>query len=282
MWNKLVDDLIELAIREDIGDGDHTTLACIPEDATGSAHLLVKEAGVIAGIEIARQIFSRFDSASVLDRKIEDGASVQPGDVAFIVKGKVQALLQAERLVLNIMQRMSGIATQTRQYADALKGFKTRILDTRKTNPGMRMLDKYAVKAGGGENHRIGLYDMILIKDNHIDYAGGITNAIERTKAYLKKYGKKLKIEVEARSMEDVQTILEAGGVDRILLDNFSPENTRKAVELISGCCETESSGEITLANIRNYAKCGVDYISSGALTHHIKSIDLSLKAIDF
>jgi nicotinate-nucleotide pyrophosphorylase (carboxylating) len=282
MWNKLIDDLLDLAIREDIGDGDHTTLACIPAEINGSARLLVKEEGIIAGIEVAQRIFTLLDPNSVLDLKINDGTPVHPGDIVFIITGKVQALLQAERLVLNIMQRMSGIATQTRLYVDELKGLKTRILDTRKTNPGMRMLDKYAVKIGGGENHRIGLYDMILIKDNHIDFAGGISQAIERTKSYLKKTAKNLKIEVEARSLVDVQHIINAGGVDRILLDNFSIENTRMAVEMIGSNCETESSGEITLRNLRSYAECGVDYISAGALTHHIKSLDLSLKAIDY
>jgi nicotinate-nucleotide pyrophosphorylase (carboxylating) len=282
MWNKLIDDLIDLAIREDIGDGDHTTLACIPDHAKGSAHLVVKQDGVIAGIEVAQKIFSKFDPQSLFDLKIKDGEEIKKGDIPFIISGRVQAILQAERLVLNIMQRMSGIATQTQRYASELKGLKTRVLDTRKTNPGMRMLDKYAVKIGGGENHRIGLYDMILIKDNHIDYAGGIVPAIEKTKAYLQRTGKKLKIEVEARSLEDVQLILDAGGVDRILLDNFTPETTRKAVQMINNRCETESSGEITLKNLRSYAECGVDYISVGALTHHIESLDMSLKAIDF
>jgi nicotinate-nucleotide pyrophosphorylase (carboxylating) len=282
MWSKLIDDLIDLAIREDIGDGDHTSLACIPEDARGTAHLLVKEQGIIAGIEVAKRIFDKLDPQSFFDQKMDDGAKVDRGDIPFIITGRVQAILQAERPVLNIMQRMSGIATQTHQYAAELKGLKTRVLDTRKTNPGMRMLDKYAVKTGGGENHRIGLYDMILIKDNHIDFAGGIVQAIDRTKAYLKKTGKQLKIEVEARSLEDVRLILDTGGADRILLDNFSPEDTRKAVRIIGNRCETESSGEITLANLRTYAECGVDYISVGALTHHLESLNLSLKAIDF
>jgi nicotinate-nucleotide pyrophosphorylase (carboxylating) len=282
MWNKLIDDLIDLAIREDIGDGDHTSLACIPKNAVGSARLLVKEQGIIAGIEVARRIFNILDPDSVFDQKMDDGSKVNAGDIAFIIKGRVQSILQAERLVLNIMQRMSGIATQTREYADALTGFKTKVLDTRKTNPGMRILDKYAVKIGGGENHRIGLYDMMLIKDNHIDFAGGIVQAIVRTQEYLGRTGKKLKIEVEARNLQDVKIILDTGGIDRILLDNFSLENTREAVKIINNRCETESSGNVTLKNIRLYAECGVDYISAGALTHHIKSIDLSLKAIDF
>ncbi len=282
MWNKLIDDLIDLAIREDIGDGDHTSLACIPGGAKGRAHLLVKEEGIIAGSEVAKKIFNKLDPNSIFDHKIPDGSKVHPGDIVFNVSGRVLSLLQAERLVLNIMQRMSGIATETNRYAQKLKGLKTKVLDTRKTTPGMRLLDKYAVKVGGGENHRIGLYDMIMIKDNHIDFAGGINQSIARTKEYLIRTGKKLKIEIEARSLEDIKLILGTGGIDRIMLDNFSVADTKKAVAIIGGRYETESSGGITFENLREYAECGVDYISVGALTHHIKSIDLSLKAIDF
>jgi len=282
MKNKDLDLFIENALKEDIGDGDHTSLACIPGDKKGKARLLVKEPGVLAGISVAPLVFKKIDKDIRLDVYLKDGSLIYPGDVAFIVEGKILALLQAERTVLNIMQRMSGIATVTRRYADALKGLKTRVLDTRKTTPGMRMLEKEAVHTGGGVNHRMGLYDMILIKDNHIDFAGGIREAIESSRAYLKKTGKDLKIEVEARSLEDVKAILRTGGVDRIMLDNFTPENTRLAVKMIGNKVETESSGGITLENLRQYAECGVDYISVGALTHHIDSLDLSLDAIDF
>jgi nicotinate-nucleotide pyrophosphorylase (carboxylating) len=282
MWNSYIDNFIDRALEEDLGDGDHTSLACIPHDAIGKAKLLVKEEGIIAGIDIAEKIFLKLDPSVRFEKKIEDGVSVVPGDIAFFVTCKILALLQAERLVLNIMQRMSGIATQTNQYVKRLEGLKTKILDTRKTTPGMRLLDKYSVKIGGGENHRIGLYDMILIKDNHIDFAGGISQAIERTKEYLKKNNKQLKIEVEARNIADVKTILSLGGIDRILLDNFSIKETQTAVEIINGKIETESSGGITLENIRDYALCGVNFISIGALTHQIQSIDLSLKAIDY
>jgi nicotinate-nucleotide pyrophosphorylase (carboxylating) len=270
---------IEIALKEDIGEGDHTTLATIPDKSIGKAQLLVKQQGIIAGIEVAKYIFQYVDHSMLFNAILHDGDIVKPGDIAFRIEGKVHTILQLERLVLNIMQRMSGIATQTKQYADKLSGLKTRVLDTRKTTPGMRLLDKYAVKAGGGENHRIGLYDMILIKDNHIDFAGGIKPAIERTHDYLKKNKKNLKIEVEARSLEDINQILATGGVDRILLDNFNVAQTKEAVDLIAGKVETESSGNITLENIRDYAECGVDYISVGALTHQIKSLDLSLKA---
>jgi len=282
MKNKDLDLFIENALKEDIGDGDHTSLACIPGDKKGKARLLVKEPGVLAGISVAPLVFKKIDKDIRLDVYLKDGSLIYPGDVAFIVEGKILALLQAERTVLNIMQRMSGIATVTRRDADALKGLKTRVLDTRKTTPGMRMLEKEAVHTGGGVNHRMGLYDMILIKDNHIDFAGGIREAIESSRAYLKKTGKDLKIEVEARSLEDVKAILGTGGVDRIMLDNFTPENTRLAVKMIGNKVETESSGGITLENLRQYAECGVDYISVGALTHHIDSLDLSLDAIDF
>lgn len=280
MADTLIDDLIDLAIREDVGDGDHTSLACIPETTLGKAKLLVKDEGIIAGVAIAKRVFNRFDPALKFEELIKDGSAVHKGDIAFYVEGKSLSILQCERLVLNIMQRMSGVATQTNVYVKKLEGLKTKVLDTRKTTPGMRMLDKMAVKLGGGENHRIGLYDMILIKDNHIDYAGGIENAVNAVKAYLKKNAKNLKIEVEARSLEDIKTILSLGGVHRILIDNFNIEQTRAAVELINGQCESESSGGITLETLRDYAACGVDYISVGALTHQIKSLDLSLKAI--
>ena len=282
MWNKQIDEFIDRALEEDIGDGDHTSLACIPAEARGQAQLLVKQSGIIAGSEIARMVFNKLDPKVAFDQKIDDGIWVTPNDIVFQVEGNVLALLQAERLVLNIMQRMSGVATNTYRYVSELVGLKTRVLDTRKTTPGMRLLDKMAVKLGGGENHRIGLFDMILIKDNHIDFAGGIENALSRTKRYLKEKNKTLKIEIEARSIGDVQIILEVGGADRILLDNFSVEDTRKAVNLVDGRCETESSGGITLDNLRSYAECGVDYISVGALTHQIKSIDLSLKALNY
>ena len=272
-------DLIELAIREDIGDGDHSSLACIPPDERGRMKLLVKQEGVLAGVEVAEMVLRRLDPEVAFDKRIEDGAHVRPGDVAFYVEGRVVSLLQAERILLNIMQRMSGVATQTARYVKELEGLKTRVLDTRKTTPGMRVLDKMAVKLGGGENHRMGLFDMVILKDNHIDFAGGITAAVEQTKAYLEAKGKRIPIEVEVRSLDDVREVLRLDGVDRIMLDNFTPELTREAVDLIAGRCEIESSGGITLDNLREYAACGVDYISVGALTHQIKSLDLSLKA---
>jgi nicotinate-nucleotide pyrophosphorylase (carboxylating) len=280
MADTLIDDLIDLAIREDVGDGDHTSLACIPETTLGKAKLLVKDEGIIAGVAIAKRVFKRFDPTLKFEELVKDGSPVHKGDIAFYVEGKSLSILQCERLVLNIMQRMSGVATQTSVYVKKLEGLKTKVLDTRKTTPGMRMLDKMAVKLGGGENHRIGLYDMILIKDNHIDYAGGIENAVNAVKGYLKKKDKNLKIEVEARSLDDIKKILSLGGVHRILIDNFNVEQTRAAVQLINGQCETESSGGITLETLRDYAACGVDYISVGALTHQIKSLDLSLKAV--
>lgn len=282
MLNKLIESLIDLALEEDIGDGDHTSLACIPEKAKGKARLLVKQEGILAGVDIAEVIFKKIDPEIVFQKFIDEGSKISPGEVAFVVDGKIRTLLLAERLVLNIMQRMSGIATQTHQYVQTLQGLHTKILDTRKTTPGMRLLDKQAVKLGGGENHRIGLFDMILIKDNHIDFSGGIENAIARVKEYLVSNKKKLKIEVEARSIEDVKTILSVGGVDYIMLDNFSIEETREAVKIIDGKVKTESSGGITLEKLRAYAECGVDYISVGALTHQIRSLDLSLKAIDY
>ena len=277
--NELIDRLIDLAFAEDIGDGDHTTLSCIPATAMGKSKLLIKEAGVLAGIEIAKEIFHRFDPTMKVEVFINDGAEVKPGDVAMIVEGKIQSLLQTERLMLNVMQRMSGIATMTRKYVKQLEGTKTRVLDTRKTTPGLRMLEKAAVKIGGGVNHRIGLFDMILLKDNHVDFAGGIDKAINRAKEYCKEKGKDLKIEIEVRNFDELRQVLSIGGVDRIMLDNFTPENTKKAVEMIGGKYETESSGGITLKNLREYAECGVDFISVGALTHQIKSLDLSLKA---
>lgn len=277
--DELEDRLFDLAFAEDIGDGDHTTLCCIPETAVGKSKLLVKEAGILAGVDIARKVFHKFDPELKMEVFIEDGSVVKPGDVAFIVSGKIRSLLQTERLMLNIMQRMSGIATMTHRYMEQLKGTKTRVLDTRKTTPGMRILEKEAVKIGGGTNHRIGLFDMILLKDNHVDFAGGISQAIERCHQYLEKRNLNLKIEIEIRSIDELQQVLNKGGVDRIMLDNFTPELTRKAVEMIGGRYETESSGGITLETIRNYAECGVDFVSVGALTHSVKGLDLSFKA---
>lgn len=276
---ELVDRLIDLSFAEDIGDGDHTTLCCIPEDAEGKSRLLIKEDGVLAGVEVAKEVFRRFDPTMQVEVLIGDGAEVKKGDVAMIVTGKIRSLLQTERLMLNIMQRMSGIATMTRRYVKKLEGTKTRVLDTRKTTPGMRMLEKEAVKIGGGTNHRIGLFDMILLKDNHVDFAGGIENAITRCHEYLKAKGLDLKIEIEVRSFDEIQRVLNCGGVDRIMLDNFSVEDTRKAVEMIGGKYETESSGGITYDTMRPYAECGVDFISVGALTHSVKGLDMSFKA---
>jgi nicotinate-nucleotide pyrophosphorylase (carboxylating) len=272
--------LISLWFAEDIGDGDHTTLSCIPATALGKSQLIVKENGVLAGVEVARKIFNAFDPELKMTVFINDGAEVKVGDVAFVVEGKIQSLLQTERLMLNIMQRMSGVATRTREYVKALEGTKTRVLDTRKTTPGLRLLEKEAVKIGGGVNHRIGLYDMILLKDNHVDFAGGIAQAIQRAKAYLKEKGKDLKIEIEVRNFDELAQVMAEGGVDRIMLDNFTPKNTRKAVEIIDGKYETESSGGITFATLKEYAECGVDYISVGALTHSVKSLDMSFKAV--
>lgn len=272
--------LISLWFAEDIGDGDHTTLSCIPATAIGKSQLIVKENGVLAGVNVALEIFKAFDPELKVTVFINDGAEVKVGDIAFIAEGKIQSLLQTERLMLNIMQRMSGVATRTREYVKALEGTKTRVLDTRKTTPGLRLLEKEAVKIGGGVNHRIGLYDMILLKDNHVDFAGGIAQAIQRTKAYLKDKGKELKIEIEVRSFDELAQVMAEGGVDRIMLDNFTPENTRKAVEIIAEKYETESSGGITFATLKEYAECGVDYISVGALTHSVKSLDMSFKAV--
>ena len=278
---ELEERLIDLAFAEDIGDGDHTTLCCIPEEAMGKSQLLVKEEGVLAGVEIARKVFDRFDPTLQMEVFIHDGAHVKPGDVAFIVTGKVRSLLQTERLMLNIMQRMSGIATMTAKYVERLKGTKTHVLDTRKTTPGLRMLEKQAVKIGGGMNHRIGLFDMILLKDNHIDFAGGIANAINRCHEYLKEKGLDLKIEIEVRNFDELRQAMECGGINRIMLDNFSVENTKKAVEMVGGKYETESSGGITFDTIRDYAECGVDFISVGALTHSVKGLDMSFKACE-
>ena len=272
--------LIKLAFMEDIGDGDHTTLCCIPETAMGKSQLIIKEDGVLAGVEMAECIFHEFDPTLKLTVYLHDGDEVKKGDVAFVVEGKVQSLLQTERLVLNVMQRMSGIATTTRRYVKALEGTGTRVLDTRKTTPGMRMMEKDAVRIGGGVNHRIGLFDMILLKDNHVDFAGGIEPAITRAKNYLKEKGKDLKIEIEVRNFDELEQALQTGGIDRIMLDNFSVEDTREAVKRIAGRYETESSGGITFDTLRQYAETGVNYISVGALTHSIKSLDMSLKAV--
>jgi len=277
---ELVDELIQLALAEDIGDGDHTTLSCIPETAKGKVQLLVKENGILAGVAVAGRIFHTFDPELAVTVFISDGAEVKAGDIAFTVEGKVRSLLQTERLVLNVMQRMSGIATTTRNYVKKLEGTQARILDTRKTTPGMRMLEKEAVRIGGGMNHRIGLFDMILLKDNHIDFAGGIENAIKRAKEYLWQQGKNIPIEIEVRDFDELNQVLAAGGIDRIMLDNFSVEDTRKAVETVAGKYEIESSGGITYNTIRAYAETGVDYISAGALTHSVKSLDLSLKSV--
>jgi len=271
---------IDQAFKEDIGDGDHTSLACIPYTTEGKAQLIIKEKGVLAGVEVVRQVFFRFDRHLKITVFINDGANVFPGDVVLAVEGRVISILQCERLALNIMQHMSGIATQTNQYAGKLTGTSAKLLDTRKTTPGMRLLDKEAVRIGGGSNHRTGLFDMILIKDNHIDFAGGIEKAIDAVHEYLQKYGKTLKIEIEARSLDDVERIMKHGKIHRIMFDNFNIETTRKAVELVNGRYETESSGNIIMENIRDYALCGVDYISVGALTHQIKSLDMSLKAL--
>ena len=277
--DELVDRLIDLSFAEDIGDGDHTTLCCIPADAMGRSKLLIKEDGILAGVEIAKEVFRRFDPEMQVEVLMGDGSHVKKGDVAMIVTGKTQSLLQTERLMLNIMQRMSGIATMTNKYVKLLEGTGTRVLDTRKTTPGMRMLEKQAVKIGGGCNHRIGLFDMILLKDNHVDFSGGINNAIDRCHKYLEEKGLDLKIEIEVRNFDELQQVLNHGGVDRIMLDNFSVEDTRKAVEMINHKYEVESSGGITFETMRPYAECGVDFISVGALTHSVKGLDMSFKA---
>ena len=279
--NELEDRLIDLAFAEDIGDGDHTTLCCIPEDTMGKSHLLIKEDGILAGVEVAKRVFAKFDSTMQVEVLINDGTPVKKGDIAMVVTAKVRSLLQTERLMLNIMQRMSGIATMTNKYVERLKGTKTHVLDTRKTTPGLRMLEKQAVKIGGGMNHRIGLFDMILLKDNHIDFCGGITNAITRCHEYLKEKGLDLKIEIEVRNFDELAEAMNCGGINRIMLDNFSVANTKKAVDIVGGKFETESSGGITFDTIRDYAECGVDFISVGALTHSVKGLDMSFKACD-
>ena len=278
--DELIDKLIDLAFAEDIGDGDHTTLSSIPAEAMGKNMLLIKEDGVLAGVDMAQRIFHRFDPSLQVEVLIEDGAEVKKGDIAMYVSGSVRSLLQTERLMLNVMQRMSGIATMTRRYAKQLEGTNTRVLDTRKTTPGMRIMEKEAVRIGGGTNHRIGLFDMILLKDNHVDFAGGIQKAIVRAQEYCKEKGKDLKIEIEVRSLEELQQVLDLGGVHRIMFDNFSPETTKKAVEMVAGRYETESSGGITFDTLRDYALCGVDFISVGALTHSVMGLDMSFKAV--
>ena len=278
--DQLINELIRLSFAEDIGEGDHTTLSTIPELAQGKMQLIIKDEGILAGVEMAERIFHAFDPDLKMTVFIHDGTKVKYGDIAFTIEGKVQSLLQTERLVLNVMQRMSGIATTTHKYVEKLEGTKTRILDTRKTTPGMRILEKEAVRIGGGMNHRIGLFDMVLLKDNHIDFAGGIEKAIVRTKQYLFTKGKTLPIEIEVRNFDELNQVLEVGGVDRIMFDNFSVEDTRKAVELVAGRYELESSGGITHDTIRQYAETGVDYVSVGALTHSVKSLDMSLKSV--
>ncbi len=278
-FDAYLNDFIDRCIKEDVGDGDHTSLSCIPSDATGRAQLIIKEDGILAGVDVARKVFLHLDKDFKFEQILKDGDHVKKGDIAFRVEGRTQTLLMAERLVLNIMQHMSGIATMTGRYVERLKGLKTNVIDTRKTTPGMRLLDKMAVKIGGGGNHRIGLFDMILLKDNHVDFAGGIDKAINRAHDYLKSKGKNLKIEIEVRNFDELEQVLSIGGVDRIMLDNFTPEMTRKAVEMIGGRFETESSGGITIDTLRDYAECGVDFISVGALTHHVGSLDMSLKA---
>jgi nicotinate-nucleotide pyrophosphorylase (carboxylating) len=280
MDNNILRDFILRSLAEDIGNGDHSSLACIPEETNGKAKLLIKEKGVLAGLRVAKELFTIIDNDITFDCFLNDGSFVVPGDIAFHVSGRKLSILKSERLVLNIMQRMSGIATSTREYVDKISGLNTRVLDTRKTTPGFRFLEKEAVLIGGGQNHRMGLFDMIMLKDNHIDFAGGIEKAIMKTREYLKRNNLNLKVEIEARSLEDIKTIMKAGGVDRIMLDNFNIPDTLSAVKMIDGKYETESSGGITLSTIRSYAECGVDFISVGALTHHIKSLDMSLKAI--
>lgn len=276
----LEDKLIDLAIAEDIGDGDHSSLSCIPNDAVGEVQLMLKDSGVLAGVEVAQKVYQRIDSQINFTPFLTDGASVKFGDIGFSAKGRVHSLLQAERIVLNIMQRMSGIASQTNVYVKLIEGTRAKVLDTRKTTPGMRVFDKLAVRIGGGHNHRMGLYDMIMLKDNHVDFAGGVRQAIEKANSYLKSTGRNIDIEIETRNFEEIMEVIEVGGVKRIMLDNFSVENTRKAVALIDGRFEVESSGGITLDTIRGYAETGVDFISVGALTHQIKSLDMNLKKV--
>ena len=280
MNNDYLDFFVDLAIKEDIGSGDHTSLACIPDNKIEKAKLIIKQEGILAGVEIAKKVFVKFDSDVIFTQYLNDSDKVRYGDIAFEVELKVQALLKAERLVLNIMQRMSGIATCTNKYLAKLDGLNTKILDTRKTTPGFRLFEKEAVRIGGGLNHRMGLYDMIMIKDNHVDFSGGIENAISNTKKYLTENKLDLKIEVETRNLEEIEKVIAIGGIDRIMLDNFTPEQTMEAIKLINGKFETESSGGITYDTIRSYGECGVDFISVGALTHQVKSLDMSLKAI--
>jgi nicotinate-nucleotide pyrophosphorylase (carboxylating) len=275
-----IDEIIDKALAEDIGDGDHTSLSTIPASATGKAKLLVKQEGVLSGVKIARKVFNRVDQRIVMHDLLRDGDTISPGDIAFTVEGPSASILMAERLVLNFMQRMSGIATSTSQYVKKLDGLKSRVLDTRKTTPLLREPEKQAVVDGGGLNHRFGLFDMILIKDNHVDFAGGIAKAIHAANHYLTETGRRLRIEIEVRNFDELQQVMETGGVQRVMLDNFSPSDLRKAIGIIGGKFETEASGGITLDTIRSYAETGVDFISVGALTHHIKSLDLSLKAI--
>src|SRR5690554_6573698 len=279
-FDKEIDIIITNAIREDVGGGDHSSLACIPEDATGTAKLLVKDSGILAGVEFARRIFEYVDPGLELDIKMKDGSAIKYGDVCFYVSGLSQSILKSERFVLNAMQRMSAIATKTHEFVKLLEGTHAKVLDTRKTTPGIRAIEKWAVKIGGGENHRFALYDMIMLKDNHIDFCGGITKAINKTQKYLERNHLDLKIIVEARNLEEIKEILQVGGIHRILIDNFNFEDTRKAVELIGDQCQTESSGGITFETARAYAECGVDFISSGALTHSVSNMDLSLKAV--
>jgi len=276
----LIDQFILSSLSEDVGDGDHTSLATIPAGTKGKAKLLVKDEGILAGVELALEIFHIVDAGLKVTVFLNDGAKIKPKDIAFEVEGDAQNILKAERLVLNCMQRMSGIATKTRQIVDLLEGTNTKVLDTRKTTPGLRYLEKWAVRIGGGVNHRFGLYDMILIKDNHVDYSGGIRQAIENTQQYLISQNKKLAIEIEVRNLDELQQVLEIGGINRILLDNFNFSDLRNAVNIINGRFITEASGGITIDTIREYAACGVDYISVGALTHSVKSLDLSLKAV--
>lgn len=275
----MIDSIIKLALKEDIGEGDHTSLSCVPNDAAGHAKLIIKDTGVLAGVDLAKRIFNHYDPTLEIKIHLLDGAKVKPGDIAFEISGKSQSILATERLVLNFMQRMSGIATQTRSIVDLIEGTNTQLLDTRKTTPGIRALEKWAVTIGGGVNHRFGLYDMVMIKDNHIDYAGGITNAILRTVKYLKEKNLKLNIEIEVRDEKELDEVLAIGQVDRIMLDNFSPEEIKRVLPKIPSNYETEASGGITIENIRSYAETGVDFISSGALTHSVRSLDMSLKA---
>lgn len=276
----MIDEIIDNAFREDIGEGDHSTLSCVPENGKGTARLLVKDTGIIAGVELAERIFKRYDPSLEIEVFIKDGSSVKPGDVAFIVKGRSQSILSTERLVLNFMQRMSGIATQTSQIVQLIEGTSVKLLDTRKTTPGVRYMEKWAVRIGGGHNHRFALYDMIMLKDNHVDYAGGIRQAIERANTYLKETEKDLKIEIEVRNEDELAQVLEVGNVDRIMLDNFSPERIVESLKTIPDQYEVEASGGITMETIRSYAETGVDYISVGALTHSFDSLDMSLKAV--